>query len=83
MDIWTGFSIAVVGGAGSFSFAVEEWEDLHQLVVAGLRAVLADFKALGILDGLSLLLAEKLDELGPEPIGQSGVALGDAVACPG
>ena len=44
-------------------------------VARRLGAVLADLEALGIFDGLSLLVAQELDQLGPESVGQAAVAL--------
>ena len=51
------------------SVPAEEREDRQQLLARRLAAVLADLEGLGILHGLALLLAQQLDQLGPEPVG--------------
>ena len=62
---------------------LEERKDALQLLGRRLGAILTDFKSLGTLDSLTLLLAELGDQLGPESLGQPTIPLLRTLTGPG
>src|SRR5262245_1912476 len=50
-------------------YSVEKWKQLLQLLAAGLAAVFADFKALGVIDGLAFRFAVPGNEIAAVAVG--------------
>src|SRR5271157_1348499 len=80
---WVNRLVVVLAGSLALDCLLKERKDGEEFLARGLRAVLADFKSFGALDGLAFHVTKLGDQFGPEPLGLIAVPLLRALAGPG